>query len=123
MTSGAQPCMLAAPCGAEDARMSLRTIAGRTSATCCATRLPMEKPSRSTWLSPMAAMNAIASCAICSKVSGVVPVERPTPALSNVMTRRPAASASISAGSQLSRFPRKCWSKTSGAAPAPPVSR
>jgi hypothetical protein len=44
--------------------------------------------------------------AICSMVSGVVPVEPPTPVLSNVMTRRVAASASISAGSQLSRFQR-----------------
>jgi hypothetical protein len=57
-------------------------------------------------------------------VAGVVPVEPPTPALSNVTTRRAGASASISAGSQLSRFPRKCWSRTSGTAPwSPPVSR
>jgi hypothetical protein len=32
MTSGAQPCMPAAPCGPEDARTSLRTIAGLVSA-------------------------------------------------------------------------------------------
>src|ERR1700686_5200943 len=40
------------------------------------------------------------------------------------MTRRPAARASISAGSQLSRLPRKCWNKTSGRVPpaSPPVS-
>jgi hypothetical protein len=31
-------------------------------------------------------MKAIASLAICSMVSGVVPVELPTPALSKVMT-------------------------------------
>ena len=60
----------------------------------------------------------MASRAICSMVSGVVPVEPPTPALSNVTTRRAGASASISAGSQLSRFPRKCWSRTSGTAPS-----
>ena len=82
-------------------------MAGRTSAACCATKLPMEKPRRSTWLKPMAAMNAMASRAIASIVSGVVPVEPPTPALSNVTTLRPVASASIRAGSQLSRFPRK----------------
>jgi len=68
----------------------------------------MEKPRRSAWLNCMAAIKARASRAICSMVSGVVPVEPPTPALSNVTTRRADASASISAGSQLSRFPRKC---------------
>jgi hypothetical protein len=50
----------------------------------------------------------MASCAICSTVFGVFPVEPPTPVLSNVTTRRPGASASISAGCQPSRFPRKC---------------
>jgi hypothetical protein len=105
--------------------MSLRTMAGRTRAICWAMKLPMEKPKRSAWLNPMATRKAMASRAICSMVPGVVPVEPPTPALSNVTTRRPlAASASISAGSQLSRFPRKCWSKTSGIPPSPPpVSR
>ncbi len=82
------------------------------------------EPSRSTWLNSMAARNATASRAICSMVSAVVPVEPPTPALSNVTTRRAGASASISAGSQLSRFPRKCWSRTSGnPSSPPPVSR
>ena len=71
MTSGAQPCMPAAPFGAEDARTSLRTMAGRTSAICWATKLPMEKPSRSTWPSSSAARNAMASRAICSMVSAV----------------------------------------------------
>jgi hypothetical protein len=53
-----------------------------------------------------------------------VPLEPPIPALSTAMTRRAGASASISAGSQLSRFPRKCWNKTSGTLPSPPpVSR
>jgi hypothetical protein len=108
MTSGAQPCIPAAPCGAAEARTSLRTIAGRVSAICCATKLPIEKPSRSTSLSPIAARKARASRAICSMVSGVVPVEPPTPTLSNVTTLRACATASISAGSQLSRFPRKC---------------
>jgi hypothetical protein len=88
--------------------MSLLTRAGRTSAICWATKLPMEKPSRSAWPRSRPAAKAIASRAICSMVSGVMPVDPPTPVLSKVMTRRLAASASISAGSQLSRFPRKC---------------
>ena len=62
----------AAPLGAEEASTSLRTMAGRTRAICWATKLPMEKPSRSAWPSSMAARNAIASRAICSMVSGVV---------------------------------------------------
>ncbi len=123
MTSGAQPCIPAAPCGAEEASTSLRTMAGRISATCWAMKLPMEKPTRSAWLNSMAAMNAMASRAICSMVPGVAPVEPPTPALSKVTTRRERARASISAGSQLSRLPRKCWSRTSGTGPSLRVSR
>jgi hypothetical protein len=46
----------------------------------------------------------MASCAICSTVFGVVPVEPPTPALSKATTRRAVARSSMSAGSQLSRF-------------------
>jgi hypothetical protein len=84
----------------------------------------MEKPRMSAWVNSMAAMNAMASRAIWSIVSGVVPVDPPTPALSNATTRLVDASASTRAGSQLSRFPRKCWSRTSDTAPAPPpVSR
>jgi hypothetical protein len=49
MTSGAQPCIPAAPCGAEDARTSLRTIAGRISVISCATKLPIENPRMSAW--------------------------------------------------------------------------
>ena len=41
-------------------------------------------------------MNAMASRAICAIVFGVVPVDPPTPTLSNVTTRRSPASASIS---------------------------
>ena len=89
------------------------------SAISCATKLPIEKPSRSTRWRPIASMNAIASCAIASTVFGVLPVVAPTPTLSNVTTRRSAASASISAGSQLSRLPRKCCSRTSGTSPSP----
>ena len=49
----------------------------------------------------------------------VVPVVAATPTLSNVTTRRSAASASTRAGSQLSRLPRKCCSRTRGTSPAP----
>ena len=103
----------------------MRTRAGRIRAIRCPTKLPMENPSRSTWLRSIALMKAIASCAICSTVLGVVPVDPPTPTLSKVITRRFAARSSMSAGSQLSRFPRKCWSRTSGrlSLPAGPVSR
>ena len=82
-------------------------------------KLPIENPMMSTWPGPRAVMNAMASRAICPTVSGVFPDEPPTPVLSNVTTRRPDASASISAGSQLSRCPRKCYSKTSGTPPSP----
>ena len=66
----------------------------------------------------------MASRAICSMVSEVVPAEPPTLALPSVTTRGADARESVSAGSQLSRFPRKCWNKTSGdALSPPPVSR
>jgi hypothetical protein len=64
----------------------------------------------------------MASRAIASMVQGVVPLVAPIPVLSNVTTRRVEASASIKAGSQLSRFPRKCCSRTKGTTPSP-VSR
>ena len=43
-------------------------------------------------------MKSIASSAIWAIVLGVVPVEAPTPRLSNVITRRSRASASIKRG-------------------------
>ncbi len=92
------------------------------SAISCAMKLPIEKPSRSMRSRFIASMKAIASLAIASTVSGVLPVVAATPALSNVITRRSAASASMRAGSQLSRLPRKCCSRTSGTALSP-VSR
>ena len=54
----------AAPCGAEDAKTSLRMIAGRISAISCATKLPIENPRMSAWPNPRAVMNAMASRAI-----------------------------------------------------------
>ncbi len=119
MTSSAQPCIPAPPCGADDASITLRTSPGLIRTISWATKLPIEKPRMSTWSNPIAVTKAMASWAICSIVFGVLPVEPPTPVLSNVTTCRFVASASISAGSQLSRFPRKCWSSTSGTAPSP----
>src|SRR4051794_4454582 len=50
ITSGAQPCMPLDPCGADDASTALRMADGRTSAISWATKLPIEKPSRSTYV-------------------------------------------------------------------------
>ena len=61
-------------------------------------------------------MNLSVSCAIAVTVRGTVPLDPPTPALSNRITSRVLASASTSAGSQLSRLPRKCCNETSGGA-------
>ena len=90
ITSGVHPCFPAAPCGADDASISRLSMPGLISALSCATKLPMENPSMSTRPNSMAVRNAIASCAIWVTVLGVVPVEPPTPTLSNVTTRRPA---------------------------------
>ena len=120
MTSAAQPCMPAAPCGrrggqhqpADDGRPRSARSAARRS---CRWRSRAGRPGRTPWRRGTRSRRA-PSARWCP---GVVPVEPPTPALSKVTTRRPVASASISAGSQLSRFPRKCWSSTSGTAPVP----
>src|SRR6266511_213864 len=59
-------------------------------------------------------MNVTASLAIAWIVSGVLPVEAPTPRLSKVMTRCFAANPSTTLGSQLSRVPAKCTRKMTG---------
>jgi hypothetical protein len=59
-------------------------------------------------------MKVIASRAIASMVSGTVPLEDATPALSNKMTSRSPAKASLRAGSWSSRVPMKCWKNTIG---------
>src|SRR5206468_7500459 len=58
--------------------------------------------------------NAAAFFAIPAKDVGTSPVELATPALLKMMTSRSLASPSRTAGSQLSRFPVKCWLKTRG---------
>ena len=74
------------PAGPVPARISLRTSCGSSWAITWAIMPPMEKPSRSTWSRPSARMKVTASLAIASMVSGVEPVEAPTPRLSKVMT-------------------------------------
>jgi hypothetical protein len=59
-------------------------------------------------------MNVIASRAIASMVPGTVPLEEATPALSNKMTSRSLAKASLRAGSWSSNVPMKCWKNSSG---------
>ena len=68
-------------------------------------------------------MNVTASLAIAWMVSGVLPVEAPTPRLSKVMTRCFAAIPSTTRGSQLSRFPAKCTRKITGTPAFGPSSR
>ena len=59
-----RPCMPAAPCGADDARISRRTLAGLVSAISWATKLPSEKPRMSTRARLRASRNVTASRAI-----------------------------------------------------------
>jgi hypothetical protein len=73
MTSATRPRIPAAPCGADDARISLRSTLGLIRVMSCATKLPMENPRTSAWPNSIAARKAMASRAICPMVSGVVP--------------------------------------------------
>ena len=59
----------------------------------------MECATTSTVVRPSASMKLIASRAMASMVSGTAPLEDPTPALSNRMTSRSTAKASLNAGS------------------------
>ena len=73
-----------------------------------------ENPSTSHVVTPRPLRNASTCVAIGRTVWGTVPVERPMPALSNRMTSRPDASGSVTAGSQLSNVPVKCWRHSRG---------
>jgi hypothetical protein len=84
---------------------------------------PREKARTSTWSKPSARMNVTASFAIASIVSGTVPVEAPTPRLSNVITRCFSAMPSTTRGSQLSRFAARCVKKITGVPVCCPSSR
>ena len=68
-------------------------------------------------------MKLIASRAMASMVSGTVPLDDATPALSNKITSRSLVKASLRAGSWSSRVPIKCWKNTSGGRPGIPKRR
>ena len=102
------------PAGPVPARISLRTNCGSSCAITWAIMPPIEKPSRSTRSRPSARMNVTASLAIAWIVSGVLPVEAPTPRLSKVITRCCAAMPSTTRGSQLSRTAARWVRKTTG---------
>ena len=67
------------PAGPVPARISLRTSCGSSCAITWAIMPPVENPKRSTWSKPRARMKVTASLAIAAMVSGVEPVEAPTP--------------------------------------------
>jgi hypothetical protein len=60
---------------------------------------------------------------MASMVSGTIPLEDATSALSDKMTSRSAAKASLTAGSWSSRVPMKPWKNTSGVRPGLPKRR
>ena len=68
-------------------------------------------------------MKVTASFAIAWMVFGVVPVEAPTPRLSNAMTRCLAARPSTTRGSQLSRTAARWVTRTTGTPVFGPSSR
>ena len=85
----------------------------------CRWRTPADRPGRGPWRRGTRGRRGPSAprCPVSSRWS------RRLRRCRTAMTRRADASASISAGSQLSRFPRKCWRRTSGTPPSPPVSR
>lgn len=95
------------PAGPVPARMTLRTRCGSCATMTWAMKPPIDRPNRSTSSNPRARMNSTASRAIDSIVSGVEPLDPPTPRLSKAMIRRRAASPSTTRGSQLSRTPAR----------------
>ena len=68
-------------------------------------------------------MKAMALAAISSNEVGTSPELLETPALLNRITSRVAARPSVTAGSQWSIVPVKCWLKTSGTPPDLPKRR
>ena len=111
------------PAGPVPASTMRRTSCGSVSAMTWAIIPPIEKPTRSTRSKPRARMNPTASAAIASMVVGVVPLDTPTPRLSNVMTWRLATMASTTRGSQLSSTAARWVNKTTGTPPRGPNSR
>src|ERR1700738_867849 len=90
-----------------------RTRPDFLAATLCAMNPPSEYPSRSTLVNPRAAMNCSASVTICATLSGVLPLDCPTPLLSKTITGRDAARPFTTAGSQESIVPVKCCKRIS----------
>src|ERR1700728_18922 len=121
---GLSRCMMSSPpFGAVPTRINLRKIDGRSRTICCATIPPSENPRTSQILSPNASRKARACDAMPAIVFGTVPLDRPTPAFSNRITSRPAASGSVTAGSQLSSVPVKCCRHRSGSFDPEPKRR
>jgi hypothetical protein len=89
----------------------------------CATKPPIENPSTSTFGSPIALIKETAFVPICSQEVGTSPELLETPALLNRITSRVFARPSVTAGSQWSIVPMKCWLKTSGTPPDFPKRR
>src|SRR6267142_2710060 len=114
------PCPLRGPVPNSTRR---RTRLGACNVISCATKPPIEKPSTSTFASPSALMNATALAPICAILVGTSPEELDTPALLNRMTSRSLAKPSVTAGSQWSMVPAKCWLKMSGTPPGLPKRR
>jgi hypothetical protein len=73
------PCIPGAPLGPVAARIRRRTSAGRISAISCATKPPIEKPSRSTLSSPSASAKVIIFLAVSAMHGPNAPVEAPIP--------------------------------------------
>jgi hypothetical protein len=84
--------MSSPPRGAVPTRIIRRKIDGRSRTICCATIPPSENPRTSQLSSPNPSRKSSACDAIPAIVVGTLPVDRPTPALSNKMTSRPIAS-------------------------------
>src|SRR6476646_7289271 len=123
LPSGVPPSMPSPPRGAVPTSTRRRTRSGAARVISCATKPPIEKPSTSTCWSPSAFTNTMALPPICSKEVGTSPELLQTPALLNRMTSRFLAKPSVTAGSQWSIVPMKCWLKTSGTPPVLPKRR
>jgi hypothetical protein len=109
-----QPALIVNGVGAVPTRIILRKIDARSCTIWSATIPPSEYPSTSHLSIPSASRKAMGCRAMATTVGGTSPPERPRPALSYRMTSRPAASGSVTAGSQLSSVPVKCCRKSNG---------
>jgi len=83
----------------------------------------MEKPNTSIFESSSALMKAMAFAAISSMEVGTSPELLETPALLNRITSRSLAKPLVTAGSQWSMVPVKCWLRKSGTPPDLPKRR